>query len=119
VTNKKKAAIIKTEKPGASAKENIVPSAAVKKEKQSKPHAPIKRKAAPASNNKTNVTKKAKKLTECCHQETCEYRYQVLATKEAMVKKYGYAAMETYHPQHGRKCNHFHSIFSNIAGTPS
>jgi hypothetical protein len=119
VTDKKKAAITKTEKLGASAKENIVPSAAVKKEKQMKPQAPIKRKVAPTSNNKTNVMKKAKKLTECCHQETCEYCYQVLATKEVMVKPYGYAAMETYHPKHGGRCNHFHSVFSNITGTPS
>jgi hypothetical protein len=71
VTDKKKAAIIKTE---ASANENIVPAAAVKKEKQTKPQAPIKRKAAPTSNNESNVTKVAKKLTQCCHQETCEYQ---------------------------------------------
>jgi hypothetical protein len=88
VADKKKAVIIKMEKPGASTKENVIPSAAVKNKK---------RKAAPASNNKTHVLKKARKMTECCHQLTCKYHYQVLATKEAMVEQYGYTAMETYH----------------------
>jgi hypothetical protein len=115
---KKKAVTIKTEKLGVSAKENIGPAAAVKEEKQTEPQDPIKRKAALASNHKSKVTKKAKKPTECCLQETCKYHYQVLLTKEVMIKKYGYLAMETCHPNSGRRRKRFYSAFSGITGIP-
>jgi hypothetical protein len=130
--DKKKAVIIKTEKlvasskenaiPTASAKENILPAAAAaKKKNQAKPKAPIKRKSAPAnnneSNNKSGVTKKVKVRTKCCKQETCKYLTQVSATKDKMLKKYGFAALGTFNPAHARRRMHFHCVFSSIAGT--